>query len=240
MTKNRITDRLSKIPLIGWLAGPLTVAFEFSMYEIAMLINSSGSAAARSVIPKIDAIDGLIPFIPVFIFGYVFSYGFWIVSPVLTSLDSRRNTWNYLLGIAISVIVGFTLLTVFPTRMDRAAEGVIAAANGSGFTAWVLHFIIYADGGAVGINLLPSFHCMLSVSIYCGVAFKKKIPLGWRIFVFCGMALIVVSTLFVKQHYFLDAVAGIGLGLGASLLGSAIDIGSVIENRRRKKDAGEG
>ena len=123
--------------------------------------------------------------------------------------------------------------------MDRAAEGVIAAANGSGFTAWALHFIIYADGGETGMNLLPSFHCMLSVSIYCGVAFKKKIPLGWRIFVFCGMALVVVSTLLVKQHYFLDAVAGIAVGLGSSLLASRIDIGSVIENRRRKTDAEE-
>ncbi len=240
--KETILTRLKKIPLVGWLAGFISVAIEFSLYELAMLINSAPAAAARAVPPKIDSIDDLIPFIPAFIFGYVFSYPFWIAAPVLTSIPGKRNSWNYLFSVAVSAVIGMIMLVLLPTSMDRAAEGVLHAANEPGFTGWVLHLIIYSDGGVNGRNLLPSFHCMMSVCVWLGVAFRKEIKIGWRLFVFAGMLTICVSTVLVKQHYFIDAVAGMGLGAGSWALAAALDPGSAIEERlsRREKKTPEG
>ena len=69
------------------------------------------------------------------------------------------------------------------------------------------------DGSETAYNLLPSFHCINSTLCYLGVAGRKEIPLWVRIYSFVTAILIYASTVYVKQHYFLDVVTGIALAL---------------------------
>jgi membrane-associated phospholipid phosphatase len=71
----------------------------------------------------------------------------------------------------------------------------------------LLRFIYYFDQP---YNAFPSLHAALSALIATYfVCIKSKY--SWAAVVF-GI-LIVVSTLFTKQHYIVDAVSGVGLGI---------------------------
>ena len=233
MTVKKNTFR--KIPVAGWLSGVFNLTFEYAFYLVALFINSLPARAAQAFVPKIAAIDDAIPFLPVFVYGYVFSYAFWVIAPVLTALPGKRNLYNYFVSNILSVLAGFAILVAFPTCLDRAAEGILGAASGKGLTAWLLRTIFENDGGQIGRNLLPSFHCMLSTTIWLSVAGKKEIPPAARIAVGISALTVYCSTLFVKQHYFADAVAGILLAAVCHFAARALDFGGKIEKRAADK-----
>lgn len=105
-----------------------------------------------------------------------------------------RRTINGFLAIWLFSYVCFL---VYPTVGSRAEEYV-----GEGFAAWGLRFIYSADHR---YNCFPSLHvaqCLLA-ALAC---YRVHRGVGG---VACAWALLVgVSTLYTKQHYVLDAIAG--------------------------------
>jgi membrane-associated phospholipid phosphatase len=64
-------------------------------------------------------------------------------------------------------------------------------------------------------NCFPSLHTSLSTVMALYFVFIKS---KWKLFFVIISLLIILSTLFVKQHYILDVIAGLILGVGATLL----------------------
>lgn len=64
-------------------------------------------------------------------------------------------------------------------------------------------------------NLLPSFHCINSTISYLGVARRPEVPKWYRGYSLVMTLLIYASTLFVKQHFFLDVISGIAVALAS-------------------------
>ncbi len=67
------------------------------------------------------------------------------------------------------------------------------------------------DGSETAYNLLPSFHCINSTLCYLGVTGRRELPKWFRVYSLVTTLLIFVSTVYVKQHYVLDIVAGVAL-----------------------------
>lgn len=91
------------------------------------------------------------------------------------------------------------------------------------------------DNGNIAYDLLPSYHCILTLCCYFGVCRRKKISLPFRIFSLVSVILIILSTLFTKQHYFLDVVDGIALTIVTFLLVKAFEPGEKIVAHYQKK-----
>ena len=72
--------------------------------------------------------------------------------------------------------------------------------------------LVYAlDGGSAPSNLFPSIHCYVSWMCWRGVAGSEKGPKWYQKFSLVFAVLVIISTQVLKQHYLVDAIAGVAL-----------------------------
>ena len=108
--------------------------------------------------------------------------------------------------------MGFLFFIFMPTYIDRAAEGVYKYSEQPGVIGWMIRFVYSNDGvGDRGYNLFPSYHCLISMCCYLGVRKRPEISKGYKVYSFIMTILICMSTVFIKQHYFLDIVGGLAV-----------------------------
>ena len=99
----------------------------------------------------------------------------------------------------------FILFLLVPTTNVRPELA------GSTIAEKMLQFIYNMDGGTSPSNLFPSIHCYASWLCYRGLNGAKEIPKWYQNFSLVFAVLVIISTQVLKQHYVVDAVAGIAL-----------------------------
>ena len=144
--------------------------------------------------------DRLVPLQPSWVLFYGPLYLFLIVLPVLVVRQEehiRRTVLAYL-----SVwITAYVCFLVYPTTAPRPA-----ALIGEGFGVWSLRLLYAADPP---YNCLPSLHVAHSfVSALTCHRVHRRLGLAALL----AASLVALSTLFTKQHYVLDVVAGALMG----------------------------
>lgn len=149
------------------------------------------------------ALDGILPLVPMWALIYGALYAFLIILPVFVVQPEeliRRTVWAYLM-VWIAAYISFLIYPTVAPRPESVA--------GEGFAVWGLRFLYEADPP---YNCFPSLHVAHSfVSAFA--AYRVNRTLG---FVAIGSAaLVALSTLFTKQHYIADVVAGTLLAVGA-------------------------
>jgi membrane-associated phospholipid phosphatase len=160
---------------------------------------------ARTGSPSTPAIafDRAIPLQPVWALVYGALYLFLILLPVFTVREEehlRRTVWAYL-SVWITAYICFLAYPTVAPRMDTVA--------GDGFAVWGLRFLYGADPP---YNCFPSLHVAHSfVSALTVYRVHRKVGA----FALIMAVLVAVSTLFTKQHYVLDVVAGVLMALVA-------------------------
>lgn len=202
---------IKSFPWYGWVFGFGLLGFEYVLYLLAGVVGKA--IGIEPFCPKISMIDDLFVFLPIFILPYVSSYAFWVVGALAMSLDTKRAFINYMLANVLACVIGFLIFIFFPTFMSRTNEGVFDSL-GNNFLGWACKFIFNSDGGEYGHNLFPSYHCILSTFCYLGARKNKVFTLSFRIYTLVGWIIICLSTLFVKQHYFVDVISGIAIAVG--------------------------
>lgn len=203
----RLFQKENGVKMYGIIAGLVMLSLQYGIYLVA-------NAAAQRVgvtpyIPKIAA-DNLIPLIPVFIIPYYWSYAFWAMGPMAASKCSLEHFLDYLAAYLSTCLISALIIIFAPTCMDRVAEGLYDLPT-EGALWWLLRFCYDHDGGAMAYNLLPSFHCINSVTAFLAVAGRKEVALWYRVYSLVMMLVIFASTLFTKQHFLLDVGVSIVL-----------------------------
>ncbi|MBO4838676.1 MAG: phosphatase PAP2 family protein [Lachnospiraceae bacterium] len=219
-------EKAKKIPRYGWILAFVYFGLQYGMYRLGDWISRLIGTIDRAFEPKIPFIDDAIPLIPAFAVIYLFSYVFWIRGPMVASLTKKRNFVNYIAGLSLAYIIGFLFFVFMPTCMDRVREGLLDAAARPGFFNWLLSIIYGADGSRYGFNLFPSYHCLISLYCYLGIRKQPEVSRGFRIYSAVMTVLICASTVFTKQHYFIDIPGGLLIALGCYLLMNKLDPGS--------------
>lgn len=206
-------EQIKKIPWWGWVLGFVYFGLQYGMYRLGDFLSRVLGTISGAICPKIPVIDDLIPIIPVFAVIYLFSYVFWICGPIAASLTKKRNFINYIVGLSAAYVMGFLFFVFAPTYMDRASEGLMEQAMKPGFFNGLLATIYAADGSNLAFNLFPSYHCLISLYCYLGVRKQPEISRGFRAYSLIMAILICFSTVFTKQHYFIDIVGGLGISI---------------------------
>ncbi len=228
---NKLWEKIKAIPRYGWICGFLYFGLQYGMYRLADWISRLTGTINRAFCPKIAAIDDLIPVIPVFAVIYLFSYAFWICGPIAVSLTKKRNFINYIIGLSMAYLVGFLIFVFLPSYMDRAAEGIIEISKQPGIFNQMLAVIYGADGSNMAFNLFPSYHCLISLYCYLGVRKQPEISKGFRAYSLIMTILICASTVFTKQHYFVDMPAGLGISILCYILVNKWDPGTKLAGK---------
>lgn len=148
-------------------------------------------------------LDRLLPLAPVWALVYGALYAFLIVLPVFVVHQQeliRRTVWAYLMV----WIVAYIVFVLYPTVAPRPET-----VTGNGFAVWGLRVLYEADPP---YNCFPSLHVAHSF-VSALACFRVHRNLG-VVAISCA-SLVALSTLFTKQHYVADLIAGILLALAA-------------------------
>lgn len=175
----------------------LTVAGWLLVY---FLINRRAVDPARRINPG-TRFDSLVPYIPRFSLVYFSTYIF-VVVPFFFLTDPRQ--FYLMLYSFIAISLGSCLVhAALPSRIDR-----VETVTAGGLSGWMLDTfqkVCKPHGN------FPSMHVGLSVPVVAaafmaGGARGGTLTLAWGV-------LIALSTLFTRQHYILDVLAGLAGGL---------------------------
>lgn len=149
------------------------------------------------------AIDDKIPFLPIFIIPYIVWYIYVPLPSVYLFLKDRVYFRKQMIAMFSGAFVCGIIFLIYPTMIDFRPSG-----EGKGILLWLTRIIYRNDTPPA--NCFPSLHCYEALVVHLTTftfgPLKKKIPI--RIASFVLMVLICASTLFVKQHSFVDAIGG--------------------------------
>lgn len=181
---------------------PVSMILLFVLVPLYILIPAFFPPRTRHV-PEL-ALDRTVPLVPSWAIVYGALYLFLILLPfVVVRQDAliRRTVHAYLL-IWITAYVSF--FVVYPTAAPRPDT-----VNGQGFAVWGLRALYASDPP---FNCFPSLHVAHSfVSALACARVHRRVGLIALI----SATLVAFSTLFTKQHYVLDVVAGVLLAFVA-------------------------
>ncbi len=226
----KVISKLKETKWYVYLISLFLFLFQYGLYRLGNFLSSAIGTRDNVFFPKIQAIDDRIPLLPFFVFIYVLSYLFWIIAPIIVSFTGKENLKKYISTYLISCLIGFIMFTFFPSYMDREAEGLLEISNKSGLSNRLLSLIYKSDGGEMAYNLFPSYHCLLSVTAFLGVYKRNEINKGIKITFLISAILIILSTLFTKQHYIMDSVTGSMIPITIYIILSIIQKGSKKKN----------
>ena len=149
--------------------------------------------------------DRRVPLLPEWSFIYLGCFAFWAFNYILVGhiyKDDRKKFFQFVTTDIMSRLVCGIFFFFMPTTNIRPE------VLGDSVAEQVLRFIYRIDEPA---NLFPSIHCIVSWMCFVGIRESKKVPLWYKIASCIIALLVVVSTQVLKQHYIIDAIAGIAL-----------------------------
>lgn len=141
--------------------------------------------------------EELIPMMPVFIVPYIYWYLYIIIGFAIIGKKNEFQYKNFLLTLYLGMCICYLIYAIFPTEYMRPIVDNSTIFN-------KLINIIYSMDKP--FNCFPSIHVL---STYCVMRFtgkNNKIIYCYTIIV--GI-LIILSTVFIKQHFILDIIGSI-------------------------------
>lgn len=145
-------------------------------------------------------IDRLIPFVPWTVVIYLVCYLFWAVNYVLACQQEPEAVYRFFSADLMAKTVCLLCFLLLPTTLVRPVPGdatLFCRITGA------LYTVDAAD------NLFPSIHCLTSYFCFIAVRRRPEIPRPYRVFSLLFALAVCVSTLTVRQHVFVDVVAGV-------------------------------
>jgi membrane-associated phospholipid phosphatase len=181
----------------GWIA----------LYYLTAWIGELRGAAFSPAL----ALDGVIPFIPSYLYIYLFCYVIVLAIPLM-SRDPAFLNRAYLAFIWTNLFA-FVFFAVFPSQGPPRHPP-------AGSSEALLQLLYQADSRW---NALPSLH-VANPWLVALFAVREKGVSAWSALLFLLALGISVSTLFIKQHYLLDVVSGMVLAFVAFAVAEMVNV----------------
>ncbi len=141
------------------------------------------------------AVDRFVPFIGWTVWIYHTQFFFLLVGVRMLKSTAIISRTLYSMGLAS--LMSFAVFFFYPTKLPRASVEM------GGLTALAFRFLYSIDADT---NCFPSLHVALACLVALGVAEERA---RFRAVAVIWAALISVSTMTTKQHYFADVMAGV-------------------------------
>ena len=170
-------------------------------------------------------LDDKIPFLPRFIYIYNLFYPVVFISYYLMFKKGNEETF---MNCAVSSVVGcficYIIFLCYPTIIDH---GIIPSTDK--LTKFAIDITYFFDNPA--INCFPSIHCLFCFQVIYGLFKSKKFNNKLRIFLILFLLLIAISTVIVKQHYFVDIIGGFVVCVIANVITIEFDLYKKIKKK---------
>lgn len=176
----------------------LIVAFLYGLKLIMYELSSTITTNSHTINMQIDT---LIPFCKYFVFFYFAYYWFTPLVIYLTSYSSKRKFFKLIITTTITCVLANIVFLTYQVKMTRPE-----ILGNDLFDLWIKW--LYTDLDPTALNCFPSLHAAMGV-ITVIASYKNNIFPKWLqitgIILGIGCA---ISTVFIKQHYFIDMIIG--------------------------------
>lgn len=193
------------------------------------LLYNSGLIKASNY-PLID-LDNQIPYISWFIYFYYLTFPLGIITFFYLAYTNKKALYNMfvtlVISFAISGIIYLFAQTVF-TKPDIEIK------------TFTDKLVKWTWGSTNPINCFPSQHCFMAFAMIVGCltanieSERKMNSLFKFVIIFCSI-MIICSTVFIKQHFFLDIFASFDILLPVYALCYTYRVGEKILNRKNAR-----
>lgn len=195
------------------------IVFETLMYEAARFICNTPTCLTSSL-------DDKIPFLTIFIYPYISWYFMLALVPYIMYVSKPDNFFNYIAAAVISIIIAFVIFTIFPTTINRPE------VIGVDITSNITRLIFSMDTPPV--CCLPSMHCVLCLLFILYTVNIKELEPSIRILIALWSTIIIISTLFIKQHVVYDILASFVLVLISHIICKKFKLSKITEKLHNK------
>jgi membrane-associated phospholipid phosphatase len=143
-------------------------------------------------------LDRATPFVPFFSVFYFIWYPFIFITLFLIFQKSSSTYYQTLVAVCFGILLANVIFLVYPTHVPRPQLG-----EGWNFFVPITYRLDEPYNG------FPSIHVL---TCYLMLRGSRILPASSRLIVAVLAWLIILSTLFIKQHVIADVAAGIALG----------------------------
>lgn len=165
-----------------------------------------------SYYPIACSLDALVPFCEWFIFPYFLWFPYMVFTGLYFLVKDDEAFEHYMLALMISFFFCTLICTLFPNGQDLRV-----AVYPDTFAAKIVRWTQEFD---TNTNVFPSMHVAASVCVATAIArsrsLGKKTWLQICNWTLCGV--ILMATVFLKQHSVLDIVGGLAVSIPVLLL----------------------
>lgn len=180
----------------------ITISMSISVLIITIPHRLLNHLRGGEHIPRIP-LDDLIPFVGWFVYPYLFWFFFVAMILIVMAVRYRRDYYQLLVSMVVSTVICLLIFYYFPTTVPRIE------ISGNDLTSQVLRFTYGSDQP---YDCLPSLHVLFAfLATVFYVRCSRSVAGKWFAVISC--VLICLSTLFIKQHYIMDAVAAVAIAL---------------------------
>lgn len=146
-----------------------------------------------------NVIDTKIPFLPVFFIPYCIWYLMIFIIPYYLYCKDKDKFIKYTMAYILCSMIGNIVFISYPSTVARPT------VTGTDIFSLIAKFIYWID---TPTNCFPSLHCAISMLFILYVCESKNTNIITKISVCIISILIMLSTLFTKQHVVVDFISG--------------------------------
>lgn len=171
-----------------------SIIIQLILYSIVKIFGNNPSILNNNI-------DEAIPFCVYGIIPYILWYLLLFIIPLMIYHKNKRVFYKYIFGYLLLVLLADLTYAVIPTIFIRD----VTVDNS--FLSSILNIIYTID--TPPLNCFPSLHCGVSM-LFILYSFKlKNLKIQNKILISIISILIMISTVLIKQHSYLDIFSGI-------------------------------
>ena len=169
-------------------------------------------------------LDDKIPFLGRFVYIYDTFYPFVFFSLYLLYKKDKKAYFKGIIAGVIGFIICDIIFLSIPTIMYRP---VIPSIDP--LTDLVIKITFLYD--STPLNCFPSIHCLFCFQVIYSFIFSKFDRRNKIVIIICSL-LIVLSTLFIKQHYVFDVISALLIVIVSNLVTDLFKIYDILKSKR--------
>lgn len=163
------------------------------------------------------SIDKKIPFVPQLVIIYNLFYPIVFIAFYNIFNHDKDIYYKSIIAGIIGFIITDIVFILYPTIIIRPD---ITNMNIDSINKFIIYWTYKIDSPA--INCLPSIHCLFCFQAIFSTILCKNFNNKYKLLTFFILSLIIISTVLVKQHYFIDIIGALIVSLIASLISPLI------------------
>ncbi len=196
----------------------LVIIQQFS-WQLNMWIGKDGVSLALPI-------DSKIPIISEFCYIYILAFPIVIFAVFFIATKDRKHYWDIWLTSNITFIISGFIYFFFQTQMTKPDFVPVTISD---------RFLVDIWAACKPINCFPSQHCVMGIVLFLLFYNQQKTTKLWfRITNYIVGILILLSTVFLKQHFIVDMFGSMAIMIPVYIIVKTWNFGGFMDNKMKE------